>query len=289
MSRSIAASTEMMLTIPDHFQPSLALTLHGDSIAHLFVGDDLIQAIEQPNGLAWRTWQALGFEASRVYPLGHLDGREHVGIALPGDYDVERIPAGFRAGGLRSWFGLLDDATLAIAMRAVQVLAWDRTHRFCGGCGEPTVSASHERMRSCPRCNLAVYPRISPAMMVLVTRGRQLLLGRGVNFPAGFYSALAGFVEAGETIEQTVHREVMEEVGLRVRNLRYFASQSWPFPNSLMIAFNAEYDGGDLRIDPAELVDAQWFEPEELPRMPPRFSIARALIDATLADLGPAR
>ena len=142
---------------------------------------------------------------------------------------------------------------------------------------EPTVTASHERMRSCPRCNLSVYPRISPAMMVLVTRGRQLLLGRGVNFPAGFYSALAGFVEAGETIEQTVHREVMEEVGLRVRNLRYFASQSWPFPNSLMIAFNAEYDGGDLRIDPAELVDAQWFEPEELPRMPPRFSIARAL------------
>jgi len=122
-------------------------------------------------------------------------------------------------------------------------------------------------------------------MMVLVTHGRQLLLGRGVNFPSGFYSALAGFVEAGESVEETVHREVMEEVNVRVKNLKYFSSQSWPFPNSLMIAFTAEYDGGELRPDPAELVDAQWFDIDEMPRIPPSFSIARALIDHTVQQL----
>ncbi len=275
-----------MLTSPDDFEGALSLQLHDDTIVHLFVRDALVQSLDQPGGIPWRVWRELGFVPGGIFPLGRLGGHEHVGISLADDIDVAQMPQGFRAGGLRSWFGVLDDANLAVAMRAVQIIEWDRTHRFCGACGEPTVASPTERLRTCPRCKLGVYPRISPAMMVLVTRGRQLLLGRGVNFPAGFYSALAGFVEAGETVEQTVHREVMEEVGLRVRNLRYFRSQSWPFPNSLMIAFNAEYESGDLRFDPAELLDAQWFEPEALPRMPPRFSIARALIDATLAELG---
>ena len=122
-------------------------------------------------------------------------------------------------------------------------------------------------------------------MMVLVTRGRQLLLGRGLNFPPGRYSALAGFLEAGETIEQAVVREVREEVGVEIAQLRYFGSQSWPFPNSLMIAFRAEWASGDIRIDPAELADAGWFEPDRLPDLPPRISISRALIEATLKEL----
>ena len=121
--------------------------------------------------------------------------------------------------------------------------------------------------------------------MVMVTRGRQMLLGRGLHFPPGRYSALAGFVEAGETIEQAVVREVREEVGIDIRDLRYFGSQSWPFPHSLMIAFRAEWAAGEIRIDPHELADAQWFDPEALPAIPPRLSIARALIDATLAEL----
>ena len=111
------------------------------------------------------------------------------------------------------------------------------------------------------------------------------MIGRGVNFPPGRYSALAGFLEAGETIEEAVIREVREEVNVEVTNLRYFGSQSWPFPNSLMIAFQAEYAGGDMRHDPAELADAQWFTPENLPQLPPPLSIARALLDATLAEL----
>jgi NAD+ diphosphatase len=122
-------------------------------------------------------------------------------------------------------------------------------------------------------------------MMALVTRGDELLLARGVNFPPGRYSALAGFVEAGETLEECIAREVHEETGVRVREPRYFASQSWPFPHSLMIAFTAEYDGGDLRPDPAELADADWFALDALPQLPPRISIARALIDATVRRL----
>ncbi|HWS76701.1 MAG TPA: NAD(+) diphosphatase, partial [Quisquiliibacterium sp.] len=195
------------------------------------------------------------------------------------------LPEGLRAAGLRNWFGVLDDETLSIAMRAVQVLEWDRTHRFCGACGTPTEQVGHERAKRCPACGLVSYPRISPAMMVLVTRGRELLLGRGVTFPPGRYSALAGFVEAGESIEESVAREVHEEVGIEVRDLRYFGSQSWPFPNSLMIAFRAEYAAGELQPDPAELADAQWFAPEALPQLPPRLSIARALIDSTLEEL----
>jgi NAD+ diphosphatase len=122
-------------------------------------------------------------------------------------------------------------------------------------------------------------------MMALVTKGNQLLLGRGVNFPPGRYSALAGFVEAGETIEECVAREVREETNIEIKNPRYFASQSWPFPNSLMIAFTAEYASGEMRHDPAELADAQWFDLGALPQMPPRLSIARALIDATIARM----
>jgi NAD+ diphosphatase len=186
---------------------------------------------------------------------------------------------------LRNWFGVLDDRGLAIAMRAVQLLEWDRTHRHCGACGSLTERVAGERARRCPACSLSTYPRISPAMMVLVSRGRELLLARGLHFPPGRYSALAGFLEAGETIEQAIHREVREEVGVAIRELRYFGSQSWPFPNSLMIAFRAQWDSGEIRVDPSELADAGWFAPEQLPELPPRLSIARALIESALKDL----
>lgn len=274
-----------MIRTPDTFRPALDVALHDDAVVHLFVRDALVQSLDDPAPLRWRTLRALGFEAHRVQGIGrHLDV-DHVAVALADDHPPERLPDGWRAAGLRNWFGALDDETLSIAMRAVQMLEWDRTHRHCGACGTATVQAAGERAKRCPACGLTVYPRISPAMMVLVTRGDELLLGRGVNFPPGRYSALAGFLEAGETIEECVAREVREEVDVEVRDLRYFGSQSWPFPNSLMIAFTAEYAGGELRHDPAELADARWFPLEALPQMPPRLSIARALIDATVARM----
>jgi NAD+ diphosphatase len=278
-----------MIRTPDTFLPALDVALHDDAVVHLFVRDALVQTLDEPRPMRWRTLRMFGFEAARVQPVGRLEGVDHVAVALADDHPADRLPDGWRASGLRAWFGALDDATLSIAMRAVQVLEWDRTHRFCGHCGTPTVQAEGERAKRCPSCGLTVYPRISPAMMTLVTRGDELLLGRGVNFPPGRYSALAGFLEAGETIEECVAREVREETNVEVRDLRYFGSQSWPFPNSLMIAFTAEYAGGELRHDPAELADAKWFPVDALPQLPPRLSIARALIDATLARMRGAR
>lgn len=165
-------------------------------------------------------------------------------------------------------------------MQASQLLEWVRTHRWCGACGVPTVRVPGERAMQCPRCGLRNYPRISPAMMVLVTRGHELLLASNVNFPPGRYSALAGFLEAGESVEAAIHREVAEEVGIQVHRPRYFGSQSWPFPHSLMIAFTAEWLAGDIHVDPTEIRDARWFTPDTLPDLPPaNVSISRALVE----------
>ncbi|TAG46608.1 MAG: NAD(+) diphosphatase [Betaproteobacteria bacterium] len=196
-----------------------------------------------------------------------------------------QAPEGSRFANLRSLFGILPDEQVAIAGRALQLLEWDRTHQFCGACATPTVRETHERARRCPACGLSAYPRISPAMMCLVTKGAQILLARNVNFPAGRFSALAGFLEAGESVEDAVHREVHEEVGIQVSDLRYVASQSWPFPHSLMIAFTAEYAGGDLLPNGHEIAEAHWFDKHNLPQLPPKVSIARSLIEATLARL----
>ncbi len=191
----------------------------------------------------------------------------------------------FEWRGLRSLFGVLPDAEVGLAGRALQLAEWTRTHRHCGCCGAPMVKQPGERAMLCPGCGFTAYPRIAPAMMVLVRRDDRILLGRAPHFVNGVYSALAGFVEAGESLEECVHREVFEEVGITINNLRYFSSQSWPFPHSLMLAFVADYAAGDLRPNPAELSDARWFSLDDLPQLPSRISISRALIDSALDDL----
>lgn len=274
-----------MLLTPEGFEPRIDLTLDDAAIAHVFVRDRLVHSLEDPGSMRWGQYRAMGFVPERAHSVGTLRGQTHFAIALPDDFPVDLLPPGWQVAGLRRWFGMLDDTTLALAMRAVQLVEWDRLHRYCGSCGQPTMLQTGEHARRCTNCGNVMYPRISPAMMVLVTRGHQLLLGRGVNFAGNMYSALAGFLEAGESVEDAVRREVREEVGIEVDGLRYFASQSWPFPNSLMIAFRAEYAGGDLRPDGNELLDARWFDPDKLPRLPGRFSIARELIDSTLREL----
>ena len=136
----------------------------------------------------------------------------------------------------------------------------------------------------CPACKLHVYPRIAPAVIVLVRRGDEALLARGARFPMPFFSTLAGFAEVGESLEETLAREVREEVGVEVSRIRYFGSQPWPFPHSLMIGFRAAWSSGDIAIDPNEIVDAGWFRRDDLPPIPPGISIARALIDAWLGE-----
>jgi NAD+ diphosphatase len=205
--------------------------------------------------------------------------------------DLERLPEGFsgQTTPLRQLFGLAGAEAFALAGRATQLLDWRRNHRYCGRCGTLTTPKQGEFAMACPACGLLAYPRLSPAVMVLVTRDDQLLLARSPHFPPGMFSALAGFVEAGETLEQCAAREVREEVGIEIANLRYFHSQSWPFPNSLMLAFFADYAGGTLDPDPAEIEAAAWFARDALPLLPGPISIARHLIDAACLSNFPLR
>lgn len=270
--------------VPSHLSRS---PLVPDALAFAFRRDKLLvrAAGEGPASVpALAEVEAAGLVGER-HMLGELGGLPCVAINLPGAADDAAAPDGYRYVGLRSLFPTWPQNMLAIAGRAFQVIEWDRTHRYCGRCGTPTAIKSDERAKSCPACGYVVYPRVSPAMMVLVTRGRELLLARASRFATGMYSALAGFVESGESIEDCIRREVREEVGVEVTNLVYFASQSWAFPHSLMIAFNAEYAGGDMRPCDPEIADAKWFTLDALPQLPSPVSISRRLIDATVARL----
>ncbi len=224
----------------------------------------------------------LGLEPMREQYLGALAEVHCFACELPADAPP---PEGMVWSGLRGLFGLVDDATFALAGRAIQVMDWDRSHLYCGRCGTPTVIKAGERARQCPSCGQTHYPRIAPAVMALVRDGDRLLLARSPHFPPGMHSALAGFVEAGESLEQCLHREVKEEVGVEVTNLRYFSSQPWPFPHSLMIAFNCDYAGGEITPEPGEIEAASWFGVDRLPVLPNRINIARRLIDAAIADI----
>ena len=223
-------------------------------------------------------------DAWPVHFLGMLDDEACWGVDVPHGDD----PSYGAAIDLYSYFGRAGELDWLIAGRAVQLVEWARTHRFCGRCGEPTVAQEHERAMRCPSCGLLAFPRLAPAMITLVTRGEgadeEALLARGVQFRAPMYSCLAGFVEPGESLEQAVVREVREEVGVEVGDVRYWGSQPWPFPHSLMIGFTARWTAGEIEIDPSEILDAQWYRRDALPPIPPGISIARKLIDAWLAE-----
>jgi NAD+ diphosphatase len=226
-----------------------------------------------------------------IFPRGRAsDFGNPVDVLLVGEWqgircyaaDLDRLPENI-AGELmpvRSLFSLAGAEEVYLAGRATQLLDWQKNHRYCGKCGAPTAVKAGQFAMLCPACGLVAYPRISPAVMVLISRGNELLLARSPRFRPGIYSALAGFVEAGETLEQCASREVLEEVGIEIANLRYFGSQSWPFPDSLMVAFFADYAGGIIKPDPLEIEDAKWFSRGALPALPEPVSLARQLIDA---------
>lgn len=240
-----------LLDVPDPRAPGLVVV----------VGHEEISLVEGPAP-----------SGEDVHVVGMLDDRPV--WAVPSAGPVEG------SVGLRSLWGSVDDVTWTVAGRAVQLVEWDRTHRFCGRCGGPTGLVSGERCRTCPDCGLSAFPRLSPAVIVLVGRddGR-VLLAQGRSFPVPMYSCLAGFVEPGETLEEAAHREIAEEVGIEIDDLRYWGSQPWPFPHSLMVGFTARYAGGELALEEAEIVDAGWYHRDRLPRVPPPGSIARSMID----------
>ena len=170
------------------------------------------------------------------------------------------------------------------ACRARELLHWRRLHRFCGACSGPLRESDRDMALLCPACGAAYYPQIAPAVIVAILRsgGREILLAHNRKFEPEVYSLIAGFVECGETAERAAHREIAEETGIRVRNLRYLTSQPWPFPNSLMLAYSAEWESGDPRPDGAELSDCAWFDLKRLPKLPAPGSVARRMI-ASLA------
>ena len=208
--------------------------------------------------------------------LGSLDGLPCYAAELLHD---RNLPDGFQFEGLRQLFGRLDEELIWVAGRANQLVDWSQSHQFCGRCGHATEDKPNERAKICPACSLINYPRVSPAIIVAVIKDNQILLGSNRRFKSGFYSVLAGFAEPGESLEECVAREVYEEVGVAVKNIRYFGSQPWPFPNSLMVGFIADYAGGRINVDKSEIIEAAWFSADNLPPIPPKISIARQLID----------
>ena len=208
--------------------------------------------------------------------LGTLDDRPCFAAEFTGN-PIADTQLAFK--DLRGLFGMLEEDLIWIAGRANQLVNWNQTHRYCGRCGKLTEDKTDERAKTCSECGLVNYPRLSPAVIVAVLKNNRILLGRNKRFRLPFYSVLAGFVEPGETLEECVRREIYEEVAITVKNIRYFGSQPWPFPDSLMIAFLADYAGGEINTDGSEIIDAAWFAKDNLPKIPPKISIARQLID----------
>jgi NAD+ diphosphatase len=206
---------------------------------------------------------------------GYSEGTEFYAVSLV----EEELPEHLEWVDLRDYIQRLDPGRRSAIARAVELIHWNREHRFCGACGKQTEIDSKSGARVCPACGMEFYPRLSPAIIVRITRGTEILLAHNRNFTTRRYSCIAGFVEAGEALEECVHREVFEEVGILVKDVRYFGSQSWPFPYSLIAGFTAEYAAGEIRPDGEEIDDAGWFAANTLPDLPPPGSISRELID----------
>ena len=219
------------------------------------------------------------FAGQQVY-VGQLGDRPCFAAPL---LDGAKLPADCRLVLARNLAADLDAPCASLVGQALALVEWDSLHRYCGGCAILTELVPGERARRCPRCGATFYPRVSPAVIVLVERNHQILLARNANFPTGRFSLVAGFVEPAESLEQAAAREVREEVGIEIADLHYYGSQPWPFGRSLMIGFYARYARGDIRVDGVEIAEAGWFALDRLPDLPSPISIARKMIDTFVA------
>tara|TARA_R110002072_G_scaffold3830_6_gene27360 strand:+ start:35908 stop:36717 length:810 start_codon:yes stop_codon:yes gene_type:complete len=258
------------------FVPSVQPPATEEGWYFVFCGSEIYQSIDDKGN-----WQPLTKLPEQDVVQSHYLGQ----IAGTHCHAVE-VAEGGPFAGLRSLFGKTDHFMFSLAGRAVQVLDWFRSHQYCGQCGAPTTVHEKDRAMVCAECKAFYYPRLSPSIITLVYRGDEMLLARNHRFPEGMFSTLAGFVEPGESIEETVRREVFEEVGVRVGNLEYMGSQPWPFPNSLMLGFLAEYESGELVLQEDEISEADWFHHSDLPNIPGPVAISRWLIDVHLHRLG---
>ncbi|MFI4918733.1 MAG: NAD(+) diphosphatase [Legionellales bacterium] len=213
----------------------------------------------------------------RHFNLGTLDSVNYYCAEMGKD---TATPDTFDVLPLKSALSLFNDSRYGMAVKAYSVISWDKNHQFCSRCGSTTVHQDKNFERHCSSCHLSFFPRISPSIIVLIKKDDYLLMARSPHFAPGVYGLIAGFVEVGESIEETVHREVQEEVGLQIKNLSYVGSQPWPFPDSLMLAFTADYAGGAIVIDQDEIEEAGWYKYDNLPGRPSvALSIASELIN----------
>lgn len=265
------------------FCPGLepALPISGAALWFTFCREMiLLQSIDRDTvAVTDRAPEHFGLPAAFARYLGRHGTTDCFVAELAEPPDGCEAPAGMQFRGLRSLYGTMDEDLFILAGRALQIVHWHREHRFCGRCGTAMADRSDELARECPNCGLISHPRLSPAVIMAVLREDKILLARSPRFPAGMYSTLAGFVEPGEILEEAVAREVWEETAIEVDDIRYVASQPWPFPHSLMIGFAARYAGGEIRIDGREIEAADWFGADDLPPLPSKVSIARLLID----------
>jgi NAD+ diphosphatase len=250
-----------------------------------FVGADLLvhapdSTIEVPTWDDLRRW---ALTSIRQQYLGSLDGEPCWSAELP---TTLTPPDRTSLVGIRALYGELPEPHYALAGRAIQVIAWERDHQFCGRCGTPTECVPVERARRCPACGLISYPRLTPAIIVLIEREGRILLARGHAFAPGRFGIIAGFVEPGESLEEAVRREVREETGIELADVAYFGSQPWPFPHGIMIGFRAKHLRGEIAIADGELAEADWYAVDQLPAIPTKLSIARRLIDDWAARHG---
>jgi len=236
---------------------------------HLLVGDSNFYWNES-------AITSLDVQTADFYYIDEFDGSSVFALRLEQDYSSV-LNAENRS--LRSLLFDFDNRDFAIAGKANQILDWHMSHRHCGQCGDATRILQAQRAVSCLTCERQYFPRINPCVIVLINQGSKILLARSSRFKTGFYSCLAGFIEVGETPEETVLREVKEEVGIDVENIRYVKSQSWPFPSQLMLGFFADYKSGELVLEEEEIEDANWYSYDDLPPVPsPDISVAGELI-----------
>jgi NAD+ diphosphatase len=253
----------------------------GQRVTLSFIGDSLLVASD--DSLAGQTALADLSAPPHRLAIGRAGNTGYEIQVWPGQTPV---PGGLHLADFRKLFRSWPHPFLDAACRAKQLASWLHENRFCGVCGKDMETALRVPVRSCLACGFLAYPRLAPVCIVLVARGDQLLLARSPRFPSGIYSTLAGYVEAGEAVEACVHREVREEVGIEIRNLRWFGSQCWPFPHSLMLGFFADYAGGELVLQAEEIEDARWYRRDRLPTLPHPSTIAYRMIQAWLAQEG---
>jgi NAD+ diphosphatase len=255
------------------------MSFESDFVLYFYKDEVLVDKQENTISLpAKNDVRLLAIPAPELQYTGTFNGNNYFAANIP-----SKTPyAAFTFEKLRN----LSDSFIAqhwrMIFRAYHLIHWLKNNKFCGHCGYATAikSLPHDFSVRCPLCNHIEYPRISPAIIVSVIKDQQILLAHSTRFPAGRYSVLAGFVEPGETLEDCVRREIREEVGIEVTNIKYFGSQPWPFPDSVMIAFTAQYANGEIKVDNDEIAAAGWFSATELPEIPAKGSISRKLIDA---------